>query len=136
MVDLEGKSCWARFDDWVWNGKYFARAEKCFNHVQGNRLVNDNVLFGVRIVMLLMMTAAEIAHFHYWITVKKRYDLQFLTVIALHIAYVHFLLLVIGHIRHKLDIHYGKDSTEKATSASICHLWKWTTCLFTVISVT
>ena len=136
MVDNERKSCWSRFDEWLWNRSYFTRAEKCLNHVRGNRYVSDNVLFGVRIVMLLMMTAAEIAHFNYWITVKKRYDLQYLTIIALHIAYVHFLLLVISHIRHKLDIYYGKVSTEEAISASICHLWKWTTCLFTVTSVT
>ena len=48
-------SCWQKFDQWMWNSKQFTRDEKSKNHLKGHRLVNDNVLFILRIVLLIFM---------------------------------------------------------------------------------
>ena len=74
------QSCWAKFDIWVWNSGHFTRDEKTRNHLRGNRLVNNNFLFVVRVIMLVTFAVAESHHFYYNIVEKKRYRPQFLTI--------------------------------------------------------
>ena len=49
-------SCWAKFDQWIWNSTYFTRDEKAENHLRGHRLINDTCLFIIRVIFLVAAT--------------------------------------------------------------------------------
>ena len=126
--DSTKKSCWQRYDAWVWSSGPLKRSSKAHNSIKGSAWschVRCLAIFRICVALFfigvwLEDSIADIKKYHF-------FALQYFTIWGVWLTTTYFIFASISHLRYWNAQANGegiKDST------SPWHCWKWLSTLF------
>ena len=121
------KSCFARYDAWLWNTPGFTQQEKAVNHIKSHAKTNETCLFIFRVIAALVWLGHAIENWIKWQTTESELHLPLLyfTNWSLYLTIIYFVLVSVAYLRRSKT-----DDGQPVDIKSCCSLWKWSSLLF------